>query len=180
MGLKVIPLTLEQANYWISVWHRHHFPVVGHRFSIGCHLDSKMVGVCVVGRPVARLSNQNQIAEVTRLATNGTPNACSILYAASARACKAMGYSKIQTFILDSEPGISLRASGWSVEGLTGGGTVGKAEPIDAKTSQHASRLNGQNTLDHWQTLKFCLLFMKRINLICLGRHYEQKRQTTI
>ena len=122
MGLKVIPLTLEQANYWISVWHRHHFPVVGHRFSIGCHLDSSMVGVCVVGRPVARLSNQNQIAEVTRLATNGTPNACSILYAASARACRAMGYSKIQTFILDSEPGISLRASGWSVEGLTGGG----------------------------------------------------------
>jgi hypothetical protein len=52
-------------------------------------------------------------AEVTRLATDGTKNACSILYAAAARACKAMGFSRIQTYILQDELGTSLKASGW-------------------------------------------------------------------
>ena len=61
-----------------------------------------------------------RVAEVTRLATDGTKNACSMLY--SARACLAMGYERIQTYILDHEPGTSLRASGWRLDGTSPGG----------------------------------------------------------
>ena len=73
--------------------------------------------------------------EVTRLATDGSPNACSFLYGAAARAAVALGYDKIQTYILDSEPGTSLLAAGWVSEGEAGGGqwkhTDGKARRTD-------------------------------------------------
>jgi hypothetical protein len=76
----------------------------------------------VVGRPVAREIDQYAVAEATRLVTDGSPHVCSFLYAAAARAAKAMGFSKIQTYILDSEPGTSLRAAGWQFETSTNGG----------------------------------------------------------
>ena len=113
MKLKLIPLTLKAANDLISRLHRHHKPVVGHRFSIGVEKDGECVGAAVTGRPVARATEQYSTAEVTRLVTDGTPHVCSKLYSACARAAEAMGYDRIQTFILDSEPGTSLRASGW-------------------------------------------------------------------
>jgi hypothetical protein len=120
--MQVTPLTIKQANELISRLHRHHKPVVGHRFSIGLLNQGVLVGAAVVGRPVAREVEQYTIAEVTRLVTDGTPNACSMLYSACARAAKAMGFTKIQTYILDSEPGTSLKASGWKLEGKTAGG----------------------------------------------------------
>ncbi len=122
MRLKVIPLTLSQANALIQAHHRHHKPVVGHRFSIGCLSENGLCGAVVVGRPVARRTDQYSIAEVTRLVTDGTPNACSMLYAAAARAAKAMGYTQIQTFILHTELGTSLRAAGWQYDGESKGG----------------------------------------------------------
>lgn len=63
----------------------------------------------------------DHVAEVTRLCTDGAKNACSILYAAVARACEAMGYDKVQTFILPHECGSSLKASGWQYEGNSSG-----------------------------------------------------------
>lgn len=114
--LKVVPITLRQANELVSKWHRHHKPSVGHRWSIGVSNGTQLVGAAIVGRPVARMTPQYSVAEVARLVTDGTPNACSILYAASARAAKAMGFDSIQTFILDNEPGTSLRAAGWTEE----------------------------------------------------------------
>ena len=112
--LKAVPLTLAQANEFVSLLHRHHKPCVGHRFSIGCMDESgKIVGVCIAGRPVSSSTNQEWVLEVSRLATDSTPNACSFLYGAAAKAAKALGYVSIQTFILESEPGTSLRASGW-------------------------------------------------------------------
>lgn len=120
--LTVVPLTLKQLNAFVTEHHRHHKPVQGHRFSIGCCWDGKLVGACSVGRPVARGCDPYMTAEVTRLVTDGTPNACSILYAAAARACKAMGFARIQTYILASELGTSLKASGWTFDGATSGG----------------------------------------------------------
>lgn len=122
MNLSVVPLTLKEANNLVATLHRHHKPVVGHRFSIGAKLDDKLVGAAIVGRPVARMTDIQTTAEVTRLVTDGTPNACSILYAACARAAKAMGFQRIQTFVLDSEPATSLKASGWTYEHTTSGG----------------------------------------------------------
>jgi hypothetical protein len=114
------PLTLAAANETITRLHRHHGRVAGHRFSIGVFDDQRACrGVAVVGRPVGGGHLQMVVAEVTRLATDGTPNACSLLYAAAARAAQAMGYLWIQTFILAGEPGTSLRAAGWQPDGLS-------------------------------------------------------------
>ena len=117
--LSVKPLTLKAANAAVDKLHRHHKKVRGHKFSLGAfNKNGDLVGVVIVGRPVARLTCQKTIAEVTRLATDGTPNACSFLYARAARVAKEMGYESIQTFILECEPGTSLKASGWEDEGI--------------------------------------------------------------
>lgn len=120
--LEASPLTLKQANDFITAYHRHHKPVVGHRFSIGALRDGALCGVCVVGRPVARKVSQYTVAEVTRLATDGSRDVCSFLYGRAARIAKEMGFSKIQTYILQSEPGTSLKASGWEWESDSAGG----------------------------------------------------------
>ena len=117
------PLTLGQANEMIEQLHRHHKKVVGHRFSLGCYLGDKLVGAVVVGRPVAREVPQYEVAEVTRLVTDGTKNVCSFLYSAAARVAKEMGFRAIQTYILVDEPGTSLRAAGWIKVGDTAGGS---------------------------------------------------------
>jgi len=122
--LQVVPTTLDVANTLIAEWHRHHHPVIGYRFALLC-IDEIGAphGVVIVGRPVSRMIDQYRIAEVTRLATDERKNACSILYGAAARAAKAMGYQKIQTYILDSESGVSLKAAGWQLEEISKGGT---------------------------------------------------------
>lgn len=120
--MRIVPLTLKQANELVASMHRHHKPARGHRFSIGAEHEGKIVGACIVGRPVARMCAAYSTAEVTRLVTDGTKNACSALYGAAARICKEMGFEKIQTYILDSESGISLKAAGWQNMGEAGGG----------------------------------------------------------
>lgn len=122
MKLHIVPLTLAQANALVATLHRHHKPAQGHRFSIGVKFDGVLVGACIVGRPVARGCDPYMTAEVTRLVTDGTRNACSILYAAAARAAQAMGFTKIQTYILLTETGASLRAAGWNHVTDTSGG----------------------------------------------------------
>lgn len=125
MTLSVVPLKLSQANGLVALWHRHHQPVVGHRFSLGVVSDDGVLhGACIAGRPIARLAGDPQrVLEVTRLVTDGTQNACSVLYAAAARAGRAMGYERIQTYILQGETGVSLKASGWVSGGFTSGGS---------------------------------------------------------
>lgn len=92
-------------------------PVVGHRFSISAvsELRGTCVGVAICGRPVSRRTEAGRVVEVTRLCTDGTKNACSFLYSAAARAAKSLGYAMIQTFILETETGISLKATGWEM-----------------------------------------------------------------
>jgi hypothetical protein len=113
------PQSLREANEWIASLHRHHKPVQGQRFSIAVYDDEGTChGVAIVGRPVARALDPTRFAEVTRLVTDGFPNACSFLYAACAQACRAMGFEVIQTYILEEEPGTSLKAAGWSCDGI--------------------------------------------------------------
>ena len=138
--ITVIPLELKEANQLVANWHRHHQPSQGHRFSLGAITpDGTIHGACIVGRPVARLAGSpKEVLEVVRLVTDGTPNTCSALYAAAARAGKAMGYLRIQTYILDTATGTSLKAAGWKNEGLAGGGqwkhTDGKPRRTDQPT----------------------------------------------
>lgn len=141
-AIRVVPVELREANAFVSLHHRHHKPTQGHRFSLGIVDDSDTLrGVCVVGRPVARLAGHpRRVLEVTRLATDGVRNGCSMLYAAAARTGKALGYERIQTYILSSEDGVSLRASGWESLGEAGGGqwkhTDGKPRRTDQPTEK--------------------------------------------
>ena len=111
--IKLVPMPLAGANRYIEDFHRHHKKVQGHKYSLGAACGSRLAGVCVVGRPVARALDDGDTVEVTRLCTDGTKNACSFLYAAAANAAKALGYGRIGTYILDSESGVTLRAAGW-------------------------------------------------------------------
>ena len=138
--LKVIPLTLKEANDLVTLFHRHHKPAVGHRFSLGAQLGDSLVGACIIGRPVARMIDWHTVCEVTRLVPDGTKNAYSILYAASARAAQAMGFEKIQTYILESEPGTSLKAAGWMCEGEAGGGDWNVTSRGGRRTDQPMER----------------------------------------
>jgi hypothetical protein len=121
--LVAIPCDLDEANSFVAQYHRHHRPVVGHKFSIAAAICESIVGVVIVGRPVARMLDDGLTLEVTRLATDGTRNACSFLYGAARRAAFALGYKRIGTYILASEPGISLLAAGWRCIGEAGGGS---------------------------------------------------------
>lgn len=122
--LRVTPITLREANAYIERNHRHHGPTRGCIVVLACaDSDNEVRGVCVVGRPVARMLQDGFTAEVTRLCTDGAPNACSMLYAAAWRACRALGYRRLVTYTLPEEGGASLRAAGWKLIGEAGGGT---------------------------------------------------------
>jgi hypothetical protein len=125
--LSIVPIDFAQANAFVAQHHRHHKPRIGHKFSVACARDVNdvmtIVGVAIVGRPVARMLDDGWTLEVNRLATDGTKNACSMLYSASWRIARSMGYRKLITYILDTEPGISLCAAGWKCLGEAGGGS---------------------------------------------------------
>lgn len=123
MKLEITPINLDEANAFVFELHRHHKPVPGAKFSIAVSDENgKVRGVAIVGRPVARNSDDGWTLEVNRCCTDGTMNACSSLYGAAWRAAKAMGYRRLITYTLPEEGGASLRASGWKLIGLRGGG----------------------------------------------------------
>ena len=62
------------------------------------------------------------LLEINRLATDGTKNACSKLYGTCAAIAKLMGFADIETAILESESGVSLRAAGFEFRRMTDGG----------------------------------------------------------
>jgi hypothetical protein len=127
-GLRVVPITLRGANELVSKLHRHHKPARGCRFCVAIEDDSgKLRGVAIVGRPVARMVDHRKVAEVTRVATDGVRNGCSMLLGSAARAAKALGYDQIQTYTLPAEGGASLRGAGWTNAGQTEGGDWSRA-----------------------------------------------------
>lgn len=135
MRLQRAPISFADASEFVRLHHRHHTPAKGHKFSIAAILDGQIVGVVIVGRPVARLRDDGLTLEVTRLCTNGHPNACSFLYGAAARATFALGYRRIGTYILKREPGTSLAAAGWKMVAETRGGSWSR--PSRARADQH-------------------------------------------
>lgn len=120
--LNLRPISQKEAFPFIRDHHRHHNVPAGwlwgHAVEDGA---GQLVGVAVVGRPIARQLDDDYTCEVTRLCTDGTANTCSILYAAAWRAAQPKGYRRILTYILETEEGASLRAAGWAVLGKTKG-----------------------------------------------------------
>jgi hypothetical protein len=112
--MEIVPVSLEEANAFVVEFHRHHDPVVGHKFSIGVSDESgKVRGVAIVGRPVSRMLDNGWTLEVNRCCTDGVRNGCSMLYRAAWRAAKAMGYRRLITYTLQEEGGASLRRARW-------------------------------------------------------------------
>lgn len=118
----LVPVGRDDANRYVQQHHRHLGRVAGAKFYLGVgfppegDLDEwRIVGVAIVGRPVARHLDDGWTLEVNRLCTEGYANACSFLYAAAWRAAKALGYRRLVTYSLASESGASLRAAGWRV-----------------------------------------------------------------
>jgi hypothetical protein len=121
--LEISPLSCKEANRLVARWHRHHRPTHNQLFALGVALGDDLVGAAIVARPVSRLLEDGYTAEVVRCATDGTKNACSKLYGAAWRAARALGYRKLITYTLPEEGGSSLRASGFKLLGIAGGGT---------------------------------------------------------
>ena len=126
--LRVLPCDYDEAVAFVRRYHRHHAPPCGHKFSLCVADDQDEVrAVVMVGRPVARMNDNGMTLEVTRLASDGCPNACSCLYRAAWRATVALGYARLITYILNTEPGTSLKAAGWHCIGERGGGSWDRA-----------------------------------------------------
>ena len=121
--LVALPIELKDAQSYINKYHRHHQAAHRDKFRIAAMLDDEIVGVVQVGRPVSRVLDDGKTLEVLRLCTNGTKDVCSFLYSRAARIAKEMGYRRIITYILSSESGTSLKASGWVLEADGVGGT---------------------------------------------------------
>jgi len=121
--LTITPIEFKEAKAFVARHHRHHRQIQGHKFSLAVVEGEQVVGVVIVGRPVARGNDNGWTLEVTRCCTDGTPNACSKLYSAARRAAAALGYRRLITYILASESGSTLKAANWILNGPAGGGS---------------------------------------------------------
>ena len=122
IGYSYRPVSLKQANEFVSNHHRHNKPVAGHKFSIGLFDDeNKLVGVAICGRPVARMLDDGLTLEILRVCTDGTRNANSMLYSRVKKIARVMGYKKVLTYTLKEESGASLKAVGAQKNGTIKG-----------------------------------------------------------
>ena len=112
------PISLKQANEFVSNHHRHNKPVAGHKFSIGLFDDERLISVAICGRPVARMADDGLTLEILRVCTDGTRNANSMLYSRVKKIAQVMGYRKVLTYTLAEESGSSLRAVGAQKDGI--------------------------------------------------------------
>lgn len=124
---RICPITLKAANDYVHANHRHHDSVVGCKFAIGLKKTAdgkdKLIGAAICGRPVSRILDDGLTLEVNRLCVeDNEANGCSMLYSAAVRIARDMGYKKVITYILESESGVSLKASGFTLENAKCGG----------------------------------------------------------
>lgn len=119
--LTIVPIFQDEAFAFIEKFHRHHRKPVGTVFQIAVQDEVKIVGVATVGRPVARHLQDGWTLEVNRCCTDGTKNAPSMLYGRCWRIAREMGYRRLITYILNTEPGTTLKAAGWRLIGERGG-----------------------------------------------------------
>lgn len=138
MSIEARSMELKEAQDYINTYHRHHKAAHRDKFRVAATIDGEVVGVVQVGRPVSRVLDDGNTLEVLRLCTNGEKNICSFLYSRAARIAKEMGYSKIITYILESENGESLKASGWTceVDGVGGSNWNTPSRPREIVTNQ--------------------------------------------
>lgn len=115
--IRIVPVSLKQANATIAAWHSHHKPVVGHKFSLAAEVDGKQAGVTIVGRPVAQSLDDGFTLEVTRSCVAAEPgvlkNVASKMLGAATSAAEALGFRLVVSYTRKDEDGSSYRAAGW-------------------------------------------------------------------
>jgi hypothetical protein len=126
--LRASPISINQAKAYIAHFYRHNPEVQGALWAV-CVTDQERCvrGVGLLGLPVARMYAHGKagerdftIGEIVRVATDGAPNACSMLYGALTRMAKAAGFWKVITYSSDDESQRSLLASNWNRVARTG------------------------------------------------------------
>lgn len=116
MSLQLVPVSQRVANDCVTRWHRHNAAPRGDLFRVGAATaDGTLVAVGIGGRPTNRVFDNGRTVEVTRVSSDGTRNATSMLYAALTRAAFALGYRRVITYTQADESGASLRAAGWHI-----------------------------------------------------------------
>src|SRR4051812_35094807 len=114
MILKIVPMSVKAARRFVKEHHRHLPDVQGGLFAAGVSIDDTVSGVAIAGNPARVWQGTGRIV-ISRVATDETRNACSMLYGAICRAAQALGYSEAWTYTLPEEPGTSLRAAGFQL-----------------------------------------------------------------
>lgn len=115
--IHAVPMKIGEACEFVANFHRHNKPPLSGLFAVGASDGDKLIGVAIVGRPVARHLDNGETVEVTRccVVDDAPKGACSFLYARCWQAARALGWRKLITYTLQSEGGASLRGAGWSV-----------------------------------------------------------------
>jgi len=112
--MEIAPITLKEANRFVDMFHRHNKHCRGCKFCLGLIHDNELIGVAIVGRPVARNLDNGENLEVLRVCVKDTApkGANSKLYARCRRIGQLMGYKKIFTYTLKSESQSTMKAIG--------------------------------------------------------------------
>jgi hypothetical protein len=117
MRVEIVPVLLKEATEFVANFHRHNLPPRGGVFSVGASDGARLVGVAIVGRPIARSLQDGTTLEVLRccVVDDAPKGTCSALYGACWRAARALGWRRLLTYTLQAEGGASLRGAGWKV-----------------------------------------------------------------
>lgn len=108
------PITLRDAQTFISQHHRHSDPPQGWLCGVSVWNNETIVAVGVLGRPVAQQLQDGQTAEITRVATIEANNVATMIYGALCRVAEGLGYTRVISYTLASETGATLRAAGFT------------------------------------------------------------------
>lgn len=109
------PISIKDANLLVKEHHRHSRPVHAARFAVSAVYQGRVVGVAIVGNPVARKLVADGTAEVVRCCTvpDAPKGTASFLYSLARRVWQTMGGLKLLTYTLTAESGATMRGAGW-------------------------------------------------------------------
>ncbi|MFK4046384.1 Hypothetical protein HVIM_03893 (plasmid) [Roseomonas mucosa] len=117
--LEIRPVSFAHAADFVRRHHAHNAAPTAWRYGAAITNGVSLLGVVMVGNPVARGLMGRGTVEVNRLCIRrDVPrvlawNACSQLYGWAAREAEARGFERIVTYTRVDEEGGSLRACGW-------------------------------------------------------------------
>lgn len=116
-ALHTVPISLRQAQQFIKVHHRHNRPPRGCKVCVGIQSDLHitLIGVLVIGRPIARAYQDGVTAEVTRTCVIDCKNANSFCYGVARKIVRLLGYRRLITYTREGESGTSLKAAGFKM-----------------------------------------------------------------